>query len=91
MRTGLVDRGEEGKPHDMVPMGMRQKDFRPDAISVLLDGGQMVPQLAQPRPRVNDDPSANRRQHQLQTGCIAAISGGGGARARDRASDSPEL
>ena len=68
-----INGGEEGKAHDVIPVGMGQKDVRGDRALLEIIGHHEIAQLSNAGTGVDDDEPIDFRETQLDTGGIPAI------------------
>lgn len=72
-RAGNIDRYEEGKPHDVIPVGVGKIDFGADRSLGQVMGQHVIGQITDPGAGIDDDMAVDLGKTQLNTGGIAAV------------------
>jgi hypothetical protein len=67
---GIIRLGEKGKPLDMIPMKVSERDD--DPLLVVSDRAQVPAKIAKPGSGVNNSDTIRIRERDLKTGGVAA-------------------
>jgi hypothetical protein len=68
--SGIISRGKERKPLDVVPVKVRERDS--DLFLLVADGAKVSAQISQSRASVNDGDAVRIGERDLQAGGVAA-------------------